>query len=153
MNIIGKIISLGLMCSGEHIDYSSYPVLPMAIELDIVVLLRRNNDRTLRLVNTARDMFPDKVFLNIDANVSIDSKASLVLLTHLLTIQQYEWTNYFLAGCKGVLEFLRIPSEDTVGFDAIVSVLKLDSCSMVNREPCHELPVCHPPQLWCALLP
>eukprot|EP01116_Phalansterium_solitarium_P017015 TRINITY_DN4090_c0_g1_i3.p1 TRINITY_DN4090_c0_g1~~TRINITY_DN4090_c0_g1_i3.p1 ORF type:complete len:480 (-),score=186.28 TRINITY_DN4090_c0_g1_i3:1341-2780(-) len=86
---------------GEHIDYSGYGVLPMAIELDTVVAVRRlshvesgSGAAQLRIGNTRRDEFAPHTADNADGDVVIDS-------------QRHGWHNYFLAGYKGVMEQLR----------------------------------------------
>jgi hypothetical protein len=46
----------------------------MAIELDVVILLCRNHDRSLHLVNALQDKFPSRSFANLDHMISIDAK-------------------------------------------------------------------------------
>jgi len=49
---------------GEHIDYCGGYVFPAALTLDTMVVLRKRNDRTLRL--TATDL-PDRVEVDLDS--------------------------------------------------------------------------------------
>lgn len=44
------------------------------------------------------------------------------MISEFIIYKKYEWTNYFLAGVKGVLEHLKLSSEHTTGFDALISV-------------------------------
>ncbi|KAF9330300.1 galactokinase [Podila minutissima] len=79
---------------GEHIDYAGFGVLPMAIEDDCLIAIARNPDSSsVRLANSnpeypALEFTPhsaDKGFVDINP-------------------EQHVWSNYFLAGYRGVLE-------------------------------------------------
>lgn len=48
-------ISALAVCTGEHIDYHGYAVLPMAIEQDIVCAVATNKDGVIRLSNISKD--------------------------------------------------------------------------------------------------
>ncbi|EAQ88396.1 hypothetical protein CHGG_05015 [Chaetomium globosum CBS 148.51] len=85
---------------GEHIDYSLYPVLPMAITAD--ALLAASTDPTpteastfkITIANVQEAKFPAHEFdIPFDA-VDIDATV-------------HEWTNYFKSGLRGALELLR----------------------------------------------
>lgn len=84
---------------GEHIDYSLYSVLPMAITADaIIAVASRPSDASstykIRIANVD-DKFPAREFdLPVDGDIEIDAAAS-------------EWTNYFKSGLKGALALLR----------------------------------------------
>ncbi|XP_059609350.1 N-acetylgalactosamine kinase [Phlebotomus argentipes] len=77
---------------GEHIDYCGYPVLPMAIEKNIILAVATTEDGILQLKNAQNVLY--KPF-----KCSIDS----------FKIEQSEgkrpeWYNYFLCGVRGALE-------------------------------------------------
>ncbi|KAK2626985.1 hypothetical protein QTJ16_004160 [Diplocarpon rosae] len=86
---------------GEHIDYSLYSVLPMAITADVILAVRVMDDSEvptgsykIKVANMQSEKFPSREFdipyetVNIDANV-------------------HEWTNYFKSGLRGALGSLR----------------------------------------------
>lgn len=84
---------------GEHIDYSLYSVLPMAITADAIIAVsaRPSSGGTckIRIGNVDEAKFASREFdLDLDADIEIDAKAS-------------EWTNYFKSGLKGALALLR----------------------------------------------
>lgn len=70
---------------GEHIDYSGYPVLPMALERDTVMAVGLSDDNLIHLKNCQKCKFPEQV-LELDANLK----------------SEHCWSNYFLAGFKAV---------------------------------------------------
>lgn len=87
---------------GEHIDYSLYSVLPMAITADALLAVSTQIDESaststtfkVRVSNVQADKFPAHEFdIPFDA-VEIDSKV-------------HEWTNYLKSGLRGALEILR----------------------------------------------
>ncbi|KAL8998703.1 MAG: hypothetical protein Q9169_002258 [Polycauliona sp. 2 TL-2023] len=88
---------------GEHLDYSLYPVLPMAIAADVLVAVAISNehedseqdDAVIPMLNTdprkhraSECTVPPEGLAEIDAT-------------------QHEWTNYFKAGFNGALGLLR----------------------------------------------
>ena len=85
---------------GEHIDYSLYPVLPMAITSDALFACSvpqesSNTDSfTIRISNVQDDRFPAKEITIPHGSIEIDSKV-------------HEWTNYFKCGLKGAIELLQ----------------------------------------------
>lgn len=84
---------------GEHIDYSLYEVLPMAITADALLAVSTspasNSTFKVSVSNTDSKKFPTREFeLPIDGDVEIDSKV-------------HEWTNYFKSGLRGALQHLR----------------------------------------------
>lgn len=86
---------------GEHIDYSLYSVLPMAITADAIIAVASRPaaaDAThfkIRIANVLDDKFPSSEFqVPIDGDIDIDST-------------KFEWTNYFKSGLRGALELLR----------------------------------------------
>jgi galactokinase len=88
---------------GEHIDYSLYSVLPMAITADCLMAVSTplssedtSNSSTisLHLSNVQSLKFPSREFKVSHDNIEIDSKV-------------HEWTNYFKCGLKGAMELLK----------------------------------------------
>ncbi len=84
---------------GEHIDYSLYSVLPMAITADAIIAVSAQpssgSTYKIRIGNVDEAKFASREFdLDLDADIDIDAKAS-------------EWTNYFKSGLKGALALLR----------------------------------------------
>ncbi|MCJ1276704.1 galactokinase [Puttea exsequens] len=81
---------------GEHIDYSLYEVLPMAIAADVLIAVcALPEERNVRLNNLNFEKFkPGQFTIPEKGNIEIDSA----------TLQ---WTNYFKAGFKGALGFLQ----------------------------------------------
>ncbi|EPE09078.1 galactokinase [Ophiostoma piceae UAMH 11346] len=82
---------------GEHIDYSLYSVLPMAITGDCIIAVRAVDsltaDFTVDIANVLSDKFPAHSFTFADNKVDIDASV-------------LEWTNYFKSGLKGAVELL-----------------------------------------------
>ncbi|PIK39636.1 putative N-acetylgalactosamine kinase [Apostichopus japonicus] len=87
---------------GEHIDYSGYSVLPMAIQQDIVMAVSTNNSGEINLTNTS-SKYSD--FTTSIKDFKINSTKP-------------SWYNYFLCGVKGILEFSKL--SDPVGLDVTV---------------------------------
>ncbi|TEA12507.1 Galactokinase [Colletotrichum sidae] len=86
---------------GEHIDYSLYSVLPMAITADAILAVSVTDTPAdsetfiLEVANAQGDKFPARTFnVPIDGDVPIDAKV-------------HEWSNYFKSGLRGALELLR----------------------------------------------
>lgn len=87
---------------GEHIDYSLYSVLPMAITADALLAVSTAVDPSgvkpgtyrIEIANVQSARFPAHAFdIPFDA-VDIDATV-------------HEWTNYFKSGLRGALELLR----------------------------------------------
>ncbi len=89
---------------GEHVDYSGYGVLPMAIEQDIAIACRPNDTGELRFSNTNPSQYPDHTCSVAD--FPIDRKLIV-------------WYSYLLCGIKGMIEELGV--KDPVGFDMLVN--------------------------------
>ncbi|EKD18606.1 uncharacterized protein L3040_003061 [Drepanopeziza brunnea f. sp. 'multigermtubi'] len=86
---------------GEHIDYSLYSVLPMAITADVILAVRvidgseaPPGSYKIRVSNIQSEKFPSHEFDIPYETVDIDAKV-------------HEWTNYFKSGLRGALELLR----------------------------------------------
>jgi len=89
---------------GEHTDYNGYPVLPMAIEREILAAWAPVKDDYVRIAN--RDpRFPPRAF---QALLSMEP------------FSQGDWGNYVQAAVKGLLEE-RVVSAPAKGFQALVS--------------------------------
>ena len=88
---------------GEHVDYSGYGVLPMAIEQDIAIACRPNDTRELRFSNTNTNQYADHTCSVVDFTID---KETIV------------WYSYILCGMKGMMEELGI--KDPVGMDMLV---------------------------------
>ncbi|SPO03995.1 probable N-acetylgalactosamine kinase [Cephalotrichum gorgonifer] len=88
---------------GEHIDYSLYPVLPMAISADAILAVSYtpadpSSARTtfrIEIANLLGDKFPPATF-----DVPIEGDVEIVAADH-------HWGNYFKCGLSGALELLR----------------------------------------------
>lgn len=83
---------------GEHIDYSLYAVVPMAVEQDVLIAVAASpcssDTPRIRLANLDGDRFPTQEFnVKADGTVDIDST-------------KLDWGNYFKAGLKGATELL-----------------------------------------------
>ncbi|KAK9449636.1 ribosomal protein S5 domain 2-type protein [Limtongia smithiae] len=86
---------------GEHIDYSLFDVLPMAISQDVLIAVHVGaKDGMLKLQNTADAYEPREFEVAGLRGYKIDSKV-------------LEWSNYFLSGVKGAYALndnLEVPS-------------------------------------------
>ncbi|KAI8085144.1 galactokinase [Halteromyces radiatus] len=78
---------------GEHIDYSGYGVLPMAIERDVVQAVATDASNTKVQIANMNPKYPTRTFEyeGEEKVVTIDSSS-------------LEWSNYFKCGYKGMLE-------------------------------------------------
>lgn len=86
---------------GEHIDYSLYSVLPMAITADAIIAFSASptapgaSTFKIRIRNAQDAKFPPEDFdFSVDDEVEIDAS-------------RFEWTNYFKSGLRGALQLLR----------------------------------------------
>ena len=85
---------------GEHIDYSLYGVLPMAIIPDVLIAVstppkKTKGGATVTIANTNSHKFPqDRFLLTDNHDVPIDPA-------------NHTWTNYFKAGINGAAGLLR----------------------------------------------
>ena len=83
---------------GEHIDYSLYSVIPMAITADVLLAVSTNVSQAPHAfkvrISNINPKYPSREFeLHPDA-IEIDGK-------------NHEWTNYFKSGLRCALEMLR----------------------------------------------
>jgi len=82
---------------GEHIDYSLYNVLPTAVTVDTLIAVKssQQNIPTIKIANIKPNRYPSSEFqVPIQEDVEIDPA-------------RHEWINYFKAGLRGALGFLR----------------------------------------------
>lgn len=85
---------------GEHVDYSLYNVLPAAVTVDVLIAVRVINDDggaepVIKIANVNPDKYPSMDYaVSSSGAVDVDKK-------------NHSWSNYFLAGLKGSLEYLR----------------------------------------------
>lgn len=82
---------------GEHIDYCGYPVLPMALEQDILIAARVINESKIYLRNV------DTKYAKYDINITNNSEDIEIKPD---TNEKPFWYNYVLCGIKGALEYL-----------------------------------------------
>ncbi|KAK9358502.1 ribosomal protein S5 domain 2-type protein [Lipomyces starkeyi] len=86
---------------GEHIDYSLFDVLPMAITQDVLIAVHVGATDGQIVLNNTDPQFPARIF-NIADLKEIEIDATV-----------HEWSNYFLSGVKGAFSLLpsaKIPS-------------------------------------------
>jgi N-acetylgalactosamine kinase len=76
---------------GEHIDYSGYGVLPMALSLDTVVAISLAGT-TIDVSNLDGETYPAYTFV-LDPSQLVDT-------------EHHVWANYALAAYKGVHDYL-----------------------------------------------
>lgn len=72
---------------GEHIDYSGYPVLPMALERDTVMAVKVCDEPKIYLKNCQKIKFPEQ---------ELDLRPEMK--------EEHFWSNYFVAGYKAVAD-------------------------------------------------
>lgn len=89
---------------GEHTDYNGYPVLPMAVDRDIVFIFAPRRDSTIEIQNE-NPRFGRKVFA-----------AEFPVAPY----QQGDWGNYVKAAVHGILEGGLVDTAKGVGFEAFV---------------------------------
>lgn len=91
---------------GEHIDYSLYEVLPMAIAADVLIAVSQSPhdaaDQGARI--SLANMDPEK-YKSADFVISKAGNVEIDASTH-------EWTNYFKAGLSGAIGLLRRKDPD-----------------------------------------
>ncbi|OCT47138.1 Galactokinase [Cladophialophora carrionii] len=85
---------------GEHVDYSLYNVLPAAVTVDVLVAVRvlprdGRAEPIIKIANVDPNKYPSKEY-TIPSSGTVD-----------VDRQNHSWSNYFLAGLKGSMEYLR----------------------------------------------
>ncbi|KAK9384521.1 ribosomal protein S5 domain 2-type protein [Lipomyces mesembrius] len=79
---------------GEHIDYSLFDVLPMAITQDVLIAVHVGATDGQLVLNNTDPNFPARTF-----NIANLKETEIDATVH-------EWSNYFLAGVKGAFSLL-----------------------------------------------
>ena len=84
---------------GEHIDYSLYNVLPCAVVNDVLIAVQilevDGGDPKMVIANVNASKYPTKeTSIPRSGTVTVDK-------------ENHEWSNYFLAGISGSLDFLK----------------------------------------------
>lgn len=93
---------------GEHIDYCGYPVLPLALEQDIIIAGRILDGLELHLRNSNKKYAKFNTKINKFEEIEIISNED----------GKPYWYNYVLCGVKGALEYLN--NEVTYGLQLCV---------------------------------
>jgi len=86
---------------GEHIDYSLYEVLPMAIAADVLI--------AVRVISQSTSEDEIKICLsNLNSQKFMDGEFSVLRLGNVdIDASSLQWTNYFKAGFRGAVGLLR----------------------------------------------
>ena len=125
---------------GEHIDYSGYGVLPMALLFDAVVAGGEITSSSPSASPSSTTTSSSSASGNTDANVltirvastrgeseypACEIKVDLTKGKGALVIDKdaHAWSNYFLAGWRGILEDVQDHVETSSGAGSIVSLL------------------------------
>ena len=88
---------------GEHVDYSGFAVLPMAIEQDVAIASSPNRDGIIRFANLQSEAY---------------SEYSCPTLDFAIDRENIKWCGYILCGIKGMFEELNI--DHPFGMDLLV---------------------------------
>lgn len=83
---------------GEHIDYSLYEVLPMAVATDVLIAVSVAD--SLETVKVSMANVDSQKFISREFEFSATGDIDIDASTH-------EWTNYFKAGFQGALPLLK----------------------------------------------
>ena len=97
---------------GEHIDYSLYDVLPMAISGDVLIAI--NSSKASQNVKASLSNMDSKKFKPREFEFSAKDDIDIDSSTH-------EWSNYFKAGYQGALSLMK--SQDSSFTPRSLSVL------------------------------
>jgi N-acetylgalactosamine kinase len=89
---------------GEHTDYNGYPVMPMALDRDIVFAMAPSGDATVELVNEEQRF----------------GRRSFAARFPVTPYKQGNWGNYVKAAVHGLLEAGLVSKSNTIGFRAVV---------------------------------
>ncbi|KAI9673150.1 MAG: galactokinase [Caeruleum heppii] len=107
---------------GEHIDYSLYDVLPMAVTVDLLLAV------SIRPVNTQDDKDSDPMIRieNVQSHKFNAQRFTIPPHGHIpIDDSSGEWQNYFKAGLRGAVDLLRKKQKKDesfmpVGMDVLV---------------------------------
>lgn len=87
---------------GEHIDYSLYEVLPMAIAADVLVAVGRSPDEESKDADAFIPMLNTNPRKHRPSEYTVPSMGEADI-----DASKHEWTNYFKAGFNGAINLLR----------------------------------------------
>ncbi len=87
---------------GEHTDYNGLPVLPIAIDRDIVAVISKRNDNRIVLANTSSSF----------------NKINFTLAPNLPHAEKGSWENYVKAACQTVINYTG--THKLFGFNAVI---------------------------------
>ncbi|KAK9449634.1 ribosomal protein S5 domain 2-type protein [Limtongia smithiae] len=108
---------------GEHIDYSWFPVLPMAMPQDVLVAVAivpdtdPAADERIVLSNVQSALYPTRVFNTRDffdpvSNLPVAAPSSD-------NTPEIDWSSYFLTGLRGALTFSKLCISSSTTFMAL----------------------------------
>jgi N-acetylgalactosamine kinase len=89
---------------GEHTDYSGYPVMPMAIDRDLVFVLAPRTDKAIDIINES----PSYKHRTFDARFPVSP------------YEQGDWGNYIKAAVNEILDAGWIDPKKAMGFQAVI---------------------------------
>jgi len=89
---------------GEHTDYNGYPVMPMALDRDIVFAAASGEGTAIELVNE---------------NARFERR-SFAAEFPVIPFEQGDWGNYVKAAVQGLLEAGLVSKSKAVGFQAVI---------------------------------
>ncbi|KAI9762133.1 MAG: Acetolactate synthase, mitochondrial [Chaenotheca gracillima] len=100
---------------GEHIDYSLYEALPMAVTADLLLAISVDESSSkVSIANTHTSKFPTRTFdVPSTDDVEIDTS-------------NHEWVNYFKSGLRGAIQLLRKKRQATDGFSPVGMKILVD---------------------------
>ncbi|KAK9452543.1 ribosomal protein S5 domain 2-type protein [Dipodascopsis uninucleata] len=119
---------------GEHIDYSWFPVMPMATCHDflVAVAIDKTGSEDINLANIDHSRYPSRSFKSSDfanpffAVVQKSENRSSTPSSSSDDADPLDWSTYFLAGLKGALTFSRLTTmSDGVQGDHILRGMKI----------------------------
>ncbi|KAL6045890.1 N-acetylgalactosamine kinase [Balamuthia mandrillaris] len=130
---------------GEHIDYSGYGVLPMALD---------KHDTILAIAAAAPSSQEEEGKVNL-ANMDEErfaARSGLSFATARPDPSRHDWSNYFLAGCRGVIEHQQEKEGEKAKLDFSLDIMVHGTVPIVRYYSFFSflVPVYLPRLLWCA---
>jgi N-acetylgalactosamine kinase len=107
---------------GEHIDYSGYGVLPMAVSVDTVVAIALSG-KTLDVSNLNIEKYPAYTFV-LDPSQLVDN-------------EHHVWANYALAAYKGVHDYLDSHPDRHNSLSKSLPGIKVGRAAEWFQQDCH----------------
>ncbi|KAL8716267.1 MAG: hypothetical protein Q9220_000172 [cf. Caloplaca sp. 1 TL-2023] len=92
---------------GEHIDYSLYEVLPMAIAADVLIAVATSPLQDSKDANAVIPMLNTNTHKHRPSECTVPSTGEVDIDATV-----HEWTNYFKAGFNGAVDLLRKEDPD-----------------------------------------